>query len=248
MTPEIAPLPETGVARPVETRPTRLADDHLAAALRGFGPLGLVAMAAILLTGNVFVANMVPVPVGATLAFLWVWRSRTPWPEIGYVRPRSWATTVLVGIAFGIALKFAMKALVMPLFGADPVNQAFRFLTGNTALLPAAIWSMFVAGCGEETIFRGFMFERLGKLLGTGAAAKAAAVAITTVWFGWAHYAGQGLAGVQQATVVGFVFGATFAVSGRIWMLMIAHTAFDLTALAMIYWNLETAVARLIFK
>ncbi len=31
-------------------------------------------------------------------------------------------------------------------------------------------------------------------------------------------------------------------------MLMIAHAAFDLTALAMIYWNLETTVAHLIFR
>jgi hypothetical protein len=40
------------------------------------------------------------------------------------------------------------------------------------------------------------------------------------------------------------VFGTIFAVPGRIWMLMCAHPAFDLTALAMIYWNLESAVAR----
>jgi hypothetical protein len=29
---------------------------------------------------------------------------------------------------------------------------------------------------------------------------------------------------------------------------MIAHAAFDLTALAIIYWDLETAVAHFIFK
>ena len=247
MTPEIAPLPEARLGRPVDTHPPRQGDD-LAAGLRGFGPLGLLTIAAVLLTGNVFIGNMVVLPVGATLVLLWVWRSRTAWPEIGYVRQETWARTVLVGVAFGIALKFAMKAIVMPLFGADPVNQAFRFLTGNTAMLPAAIWAMFVAGFGEETVFRGFMFERFGKLLGTGTVARTVAVVVTSVWFGWAHYAGQGLAGVQQATVVGLVFGATFAVTGRIWMLMIAHTAFDLTALAMIYWNLETAVARLVFR
>ena len=243
--------PGTSLQQPVlppsATHPSRPVDDDFAAGLRGFGPLGLLAMAAILLSGNLFLGNMVVLPVGATLALLWVWRSRTPWREIGYVRPRSWAATIFVGIAFGIALKFAMKAIVMPLFGADPVNQAFRFLTGNTAMLPAAIWGMFVAGFGEETVFRGFMFERLGKLLGSGAAAKTVLVVITSIWFGWAHYAGQGLAGVQQATVVGFLFGGIFAVTGRIWMLMIAHTAFDLTALAMIYWNLETAVARRVF-
>jgi membrane protease YdiL (CAAX protease family) len=240
--------PEPVLRRSVDALPGRPLDDHVAAGLRGFGPLGLLAVVLILLTGNVFVGNMIVLPIGATLSLLWAWRSRTPWREMGYVRPRSWAVTLIVGVVFGVALKFAMKAIVMPLLGADPVNQAFRFLTGNTALLPAAVWSMFVAGFGEETVFRGFMFERLGKLLGTGAAAKAFAVLATSAWFGLAHYAGQGLPGVQQATIVGFLFGSIFAVTGRLWMLMVAHTAFDLTALAMIYWNLETAVARFVFK
>jgi membrane protease YdiL (CAAX protease family) len=54
--------------------------------------------------------------------------------------------------------------------------------------------------------------------------------------------------GVQQATIVGLVFGTLFAITGEIWMVMIAHAAFDVTAVAMIYWNLETAVAHLVFK
>jgi hypothetical protein len=31
-------------------------------------------------------------------------------------------------------------------------------------------------------------------------------------------------------------------------MLMVAHAAFDLTALAMIYWNFESDVAHFFFK
>ena len=57
-----------------------------------------------------------------------------------------------------------------------------------------------------------------------------------------------GLAGFQQATVVGLVFGAMFAVTGRIWTLMFAHAAFDVVALAIIYWNVESAVAHLVFE
>jgi membrane protease YdiL (CAAX protease family) len=53
---------------------------------------------------------------------------------------------------------------------------------------------------------------------------------------------------VQQATIFGLVFGSIFAITGRIWMLMIAHAAFDLTALALIYWNLETKVAHFVFN
>lgn len=248
----MAPDPSTFPDRPahhgIATGSAPPRDDDFAAGLRGFGPLGLLAIAAILLTGNVFVGNMFVLPIGATLVLLWAWRSHTPWREIGYARPGNWAATIVIGIVFGVALKFAMKAIVMPLLGADPVNQAFRFLTGNTAMLPAAIWGMFVAGFGEETVFRGFMFERLGKLFGTGPAARTLMVLITSAWFGLAHYGFQGVPGVQQATIVGLLFAGIFAMTGRLWMLMIAHTAFDLTALAMIYLNLETAVARSVFK
>ena len=136
----------------------------------------------------------------------------------------------------------------MPLLGADPVNHAYHYLAGNKAALPAAVWMMFAAGFGEETVYRGYMFERLGKLVGSGALAKGAIVLLTSAWFGVGHYASQGLAGAEQAMLVGLVYGAIYASTHRIFMLMCAHTAFDLTALAMIYWNLESRVAHLVFR
>ncbi len=223
-------------------------DDALAAKLRGFGPLGLGAILLILLTGNVFVAPMVVLPVGAALVLLWARRSRTPWRAIGYVRPESWIDALAGGIAFGIALKLLMKAVVMPLLGADPINRAYHFLAGNRAMLPAAVWGMIVAGFAEETVVRGWAFERMGRIFGSGAGAKVAMVLVTSAWFGLAHYRVQGLAGAEQATIVGLVLGAIFASTGRIFLLMVAHAAFDLTALAMIYWNLESDVAHLVFR
>lgn len=180
---------------------------------------------------------------------LWVRWSQTPWSEIGYVRPRSWTRSLVVGIAFGIAFKLLMKAVVMPLLGADPVNQAYHYLAGNPAALPAMLFAVIVgAGFGEETVFRGYMFERLGKLFGPGVAAKTLTVLLTSAWFGLVHYPVQGFAGAEQAAIVGLVFGTIFAVTGSLFMLMFAHAAFDLTALAMIYWNLEADVARLFFR
>ena len=71
---------------------------------------------------------------------------------------------------------------------------------------------------------------------------------ISAALFGIAHYREQGLAGTQQAAFVGLVFGTIFAVTGRIGMLMCAHAAFDLTALAIIYWDLEATVAHWLFE
>jgi hypothetical protein len=125
----------------------------IAAELRGFGPLGIFAMLVIVLSGNV-TAGRVVVPLGAVLVLVWAWWSRTPWREIGYVRPKSWIGGLAVGLAFGCAFKFLMKAIVMPLVGADPINQAYHYLVGNRAMLPAAMSAMVVAGFGEETVFR----------------------------------------------------------------------------------------------
>jgi hypothetical protein len=232
--------PRTPLATTDDTAPD---DDRVAARLRGFGPLGLLAIL-VILAGNGIVA-----PLSAVLVVVWVRRSRTPWREIGYVRPESWTRSLATGVAAGVAFKFLMKAIVMPLLGADPINQAYHYLAGNPAAVPAMLFAIIAgAGFGEETVFRGYMFERLGKLFGPGVAAKTLIVLLTSAVFGLAHYPVQGLAGAEQGAIVGLVFGTIFAVTGRIFTLMVAHAAFDLTALALIYWNLEADVARLFFR
>jgi membrane protease YdiL (CAAX protease family) len=229
--------PDKGADPPLST------DDRVAAALRGFGPLGILAIL-IILAGNFLFT-----PLSAVLVLVWTRLSRTPWREIGYVRPKSWIGSVIVGVIFGVAFKLLMKAIVMPLLGAPPINEAYHYLAGNTAALPGMLFAVIIgAGFGEETVYRGWMFERFGKLFGSGGLAKTLTVLITSAWFGVIHYPVQGLAGAEQATIFGLVFGTIFAVRRRIFMLMIAHAAFDVTALAIIYWDLESEVAHLIFK
>jgi uncharacterized protein len=223
--------------------PPQSADDPVAARLRGFGPLGILAIL-IILAGDFLV-----VPLSAVLVLVWARLSGTPWREIGYVRPRSWIGSVAAGIVFGCAFKLLMKSLVMPLLGAPPINQAFHYLAGNTAALPGILYAVIIgAGFGEETVFRGWMFERFGKLFGSSAWAKTSIVVITSTWFGAVHYPFQGLAGAEQATIFGLVFGTIFAIRGRIFMLMVAHAAFDIAAVAIIYWDFESAVAHFIFR
>lgn len=218
-------------------------NDPFAERLRGFGPLGILAVL-VILSGNLIMA-----PLSGLLVLLWTRLSRTPWREIGYVRPQNWIRSLAIGIVFGVALKFLLKMIVMPLLGADPVNQAYHYLVGNTFVALVFVPELIIkAGFGEETVFRGYMFERFGKLFGKSPVAKIVTVLITSALFGSAHYLEQGLAGVQQAMIVGLVFGTVFAITGRIWMLMCAHAAFDLTALAIIFWNLESAVAHFFFK
>ena len=211
--------------------------------LRGFGTVGLLGLL-IILAGNFLVA-----PLSAVLVLVWAHLSQTPWRELGFAAPKSWTRVFAIGIPLGIVFKLAMKALVMPLFGAPAVNPYYHFLAGNEA---ASLWMLvtvvIVGGFGEETVFRGFLFERLGKLFGTRPAALTATVLLTSGLFALLHYREQGLAGVEQAAVTGLVFGTTFAATGQLWLPMVLHAAFDVTAVALIYWNWESAVAHFLFR
>jgi membrane protease YdiL (CAAX protease family) len=217
--------------------------DPLATKLRGFGPVGILAMLVI-----VALAPAVA-PLAAVLALAWARRSGTPWSALGYVRPRSWIVTVAAGIIFGGAFKLLLKSVVMPLLGAPPINPAFHYLAGNAAALPVMLFNVtVVAGFGEETVYRGFLFERLGSLFGRSLGARIATVLLTSAFFAAIHYPVQGLPGAEQAAFTGLVFGTIFAVTGRIWTVIFAHAAFDLVAVMIIYWDLETWVAHFFFR
>jgi membrane protease YdiL (CAAX protease family) len=211
--------------------------------LRGFGPLGILAIVVIL-------AGALAGPLAsAPLVLIWAYASETPLADLGFVRPRSWAATLLGGTAFGIAFKLVMKAVVMPLLGAPAINGPYHDLAGNTAALPGMIVTLFVnAGFAEEVFFRGYLFERVRALLGAGRAARVTALLISTPLFAAAHYVVQGIPGVEQAVVTGLVIGTIFAWRREIWTCMVVHVAFDLAALALIYFELEERVAHLLFR
>ena len=219
---------------------SRQSGDRVAAHLRGFGPLGILFLVVILLAGNI---------IGTVLVLIWVRLTGTPWREIGYVRDTPWLRTVVAGIAIGVVLKLLLKAIVMPLIGAPPANAAYHYLAGNPAALPGILFTVIVGGgFGEETIWRGYLFERMGRLMKPGVLANVIMVLITSVLFALAHIPGQGLPGAEQAVVTGLVFGTMYALSRSIWLQMIAHAAYDVLAVALIYGGLETRVAHLIFK
>jgi uncharacterized protein len=211
--------------------------------LRGFGSVGVLAIVAI-------IAGSLAGPlVSAVLVLAWAQLSQTPLRALGLAAPRSWTATVAGGVLLGIAFKLSMKALVMPLLGAPPINTPYHYLAGNPAALPGMLAAVLVsAGFGEEVFFRGYVFERLGKLLGRGKVALTATLLLSAALFALAHYHDQRLPGVEQATVTGLVFGGIYAWRKQLWVVILAHAAFDLTAVALIYWGWEAPVAHLLVR
>lgn len=83
-----------------------------AARLGGFSPIGLLAIIVILFP-------LFPGWISATFVLLWAWASRTPWRDLGFVRPKSCLRTVVLGVVCGALFKLVMKTHVMPLLGAS---------------------------------------------------------------------------------------------------------------------------------
>jgi membrane protease YdiL (CAAX protease family) len=94
----------------------------------------------------------------------------------------------------------------------------------------------FLAAFGEEVVMRGFLFERGRRLLGSGTGAKMLIVLVTSIVFGAGHYSLQGLAGAQNATIMGVMFGVLYVSTGRLWLPVVTHSAFNLAGLTLIYF------------
>src|SRR5215467_1869308 len=100
---------------PSSMHPAAQSDDQLALELRRLGPLGILAILIILFSNFELRLGSsgfpLMVPLSALLVLLWAWRSRTPWSEIGLVRPQNWIATITLGAVFGCAFKLLLKAI-----------------------------------------------------------------------------------------------------------------------------------------
>ena len=218
-------------------------DLRTAAALRGMGGFG--AIVALIIVATVLVDPLLT----AVLVLVWVWLSRTPIAEIGFVRPGSWASVIVLGVITGVAAKLLMKAVVLPYFGAPATNPMFAPFEGNLpATLETTVQVIVLAALPEEIVFRGFLFNRLQTAFGTGAFARLTMIVGGAVLFGALHYVGQGFFGALNATIMGLFFGAVYFLNKqRLWFLIVSHASFDVCTVWLAYLGVEARVAHAVF-
>jgi membrane protease YdiL (CAAX protease family) len=218
-------------------------DRGIARGLRGFGPVGGFAFLGICAASALFT------PAAAVLVLLWAWASRTPWREIGLVRPESWLGGLVLGILLGLAEKFLLKAVILPLLGAPPVIGVFGDLAANPGhALFLVAYVIIGAGFCEELVYRGYLFERLGTLFGDSLPARIAVVVLSTAFFAGLHYQ-LGLSGVENAAIAGVITGTLYFFNRkRLWTFIVAHATFDLSAIALNYFHLEGALSHSLFR
>ena len=179
-------------------------------------------------------------PIGGVLAAWAVLRWRGEgWSTLGLRRPASWPRAIGAAVALYLAM-LAISTWVVP-FVAALVHPTQRpsFLAALPGNLPMfAGWlavSWLVGGLSEELLFRGFLLDRVAKLLGNTAIALAVAAVAQAILFGMLHlYAGS----------FAFIYASLFAVTtaafylagGRnLWPMILVHGTWDTVAMWSVY-------------
>ncbi len=167
---------------------------------------------------------------------------RQPLSSIGLAVPPRWSRALSIGVAAGIGMELLGLWVTTPLislaFGAEPDNSGLKAIQGNLSLLLVFLGlSWALAAFGEEICFRGFLLERLARLLGGSRAAWWASLALSSMLFGWGHTE-QGISGWMQEGINGMWLGLLFMATGRnLTAPIVAHGVSNTLAFVLIYFG-----------
>lgn len=162
-----------------------------------------------------------------------VWAFRRSRPR-GLLRLRG--TDLLIGVVWGIVLRFAQGALARAAGESAwpaPVDLA------SSSLVTEAILATTIAPVLEETFFHGVLLVSLYTVvrrLSGRVAAAIAALAVTTVLFVAAHglVAPMGPTDTASLALVGAAAGACVLATGRLWPAVLVHAVYNLTGIAVV--------------
>ncbi|HXY02896.1 MAG TPA: type II CAAX endopeptidase family protein [Terriglobales bacterium] len=155
------------------------------------------------------------------LAFAWISLRlrKLRWRDLGLRRYRSWTITLAMGVGVGILLEafqlFVSQPILVHLLGKQPDLELFRALRGNvkwTLLAIAGAWTL--AAFGEEMVYRGYLMNRVADLMNRTRWAWIISLTAVHVGFGLAH-AYQGITGIIDEGLAGFLFGVIYLCNGR---------------------------------
>jgi membrane protease YdiL (CAAX protease family) len=176
--------------------------------------------------------------------FLLAWISlrlrRVPWKRIGFTRYRTWATTLLLGIAYGLGLElfdlFAKQPLLTRLLRKPPDLSSFSAVRGNlkfALVMIALIW--LLAAFGEELVYRGYLMNRIADLGAGTRTAWIVSLFLVSAIFGLSHYQ-QGFTGIIEEGSDGLILGLIYLSYRRnLAIPIVAHGVCDTIDIALLF-------------
>jgi uncharacterized protein len=176
--------------------------------------------------------------------FLLAWISlrlrRVPWKQIGFTRYRTWATTLLLGIAYGLGLElfdlFAKQPLLTRLLRKPPDLSSFSAVRGNlkfALVMIALIW--LLAAFGEELVYRGYLMNRVADLGAGTRTAWIVSLFLVSAIFGLSHYQ-QGFTGIIEEGSDGLILGLIYLSYRRnLAIPIVAHGVCDTIDIALLF-------------
>jgi membrane protease YdiL (CAAX protease family) len=183
----------------------------------------------------------------AMLVTIWVGlrARRQTWEHLGLRRRfgggRAVLRTVLQSMAvlvFALA-GFVAGSMLATNLAPAPENadmSGYGYLLGNLPMLLVALAAVYVVSSfGEEVVYRGFLMTRLSEIGKGTRAARGAAVVISAIVFGLAHF-NWGIVGIIQTTLMGVALSVSYLLVGRnLWVLVFAHAYIDTVLLVQMY-------------
>lgn len=162
------------------------------------------------------------------------------WKDVGFARPRSWGTAVLVGIAVGAGMEvlelFVTQPLLARWLGKMPDLSDFADMTGNLKLFLFYVVLVWVLGAlGEEIVYRGYLMDRVAGVFRNTKVAWVVSLIVVSIVFGCGHI-DQGATGMIENVWNGLLLGALYLACGRnLAIPVIAHAFTDTLDFFLIY-------------
>lgn len=159
-----------------------------------------------------------------------LWRGGERWVDLGFRRPRRWWITPLLALCGSLALLIAVgvvRGTILPSIGvAAPEPSALAGIKGDLGqyLFYGFIVAWGSTAFGEELLLRGFILDRVLKLIGsTCVPAVLLGIIGQAALFGSLHFH-QGLGGVILTGTFGLIMGLVWLLGGRnLWPCILIH-------------------------
>ncbi|WP_203292971.1 CPBP family intramembrane glutamic endopeptidase [Maricaulis parjimensis] len=196
-----------------------------------------------------------PISLAFTLATIGVITClrKESWSSFGLRRLRRWwsfplilpqgllATIAIIGIGAGTAYLGDFLGFWSVEGDAEGVEARWGNIQGNLPVYLtwlAIAWTS--AAFGEEIFFRGYLIDRVGKLLPDARWASFVSILIPALIFGIAHAYYQGIQGLFTTGMIGLALGALYLLNKRnLWPNILAHGIVDTLAFTAMYLNLD---------